>query len=360
MAALTFQERRKLSALMKSGFEDYAKAYGDRRHVGAVTDSPEKNTALIRSYGAEFVRILDGQTGWQEDLPPLREDLFNLIEKGCPKLDIIEFLFACTRGRTLAVSDTLKSIGLGGPSLQLLSQLCELVSERIAALDMPNPDGPVSLLPQLVPEMPDDENRARLVNDLHKLPQLLGLYGDLLRLYPPKTGSHHPKFEPIFKDLELVLFYELLRHFGLGYPTLSRLLRAMRDVRCTVNPKAKYVRPFAPVRTRGKKVPVRDPLGESALQRRLLRFSKDKNNLDSHMLIVWSVMRYLSDEWSTQRAGGEILFDLLPQLMRPQKVTIPVIVTSEPLSTATPSSAKKTLTPKTQPREMLLQFTWPL
>ena len=117
---------------MKSGFEDYAGTHGDRMRIGSVTDSPEKNSALIRSYGTEFVRILN-ETEWTE----LTEDLFILIEKGCPKLDIIQLAFACTRGRNLAISDTLASIGLDGPSLDILAQLCEFVSDKIAALGQP-------------------------------------------------------------------------------------------------------------------------------------------------------------------------------------------------------------------------------
>jgi hypothetical protein len=64
MGKLSSQQVRKLSELMKSGFEEYAATHGDRMRIGSVTDSPEKNTGLIRSYGIEFVRILDGQTEW--------------------------------------------------------------------------------------------------------------------------------------------------------------------------------------------------------------------------------------------------------------------------------------------------------
>ena len=102
MRELSPQQKRNVSELMKSGFEGYASTHGDRMRIGAVIDSPEKNTALIRSYGMEFVRILS-QSEWTE----LREDLFFLTEKGCPALDIIQLTFACTRGRSLATSDTL-------------------------------------------------------------------------------------------------------------------------------------------------------------------------------------------------------------------------------------------------------------
>lgn len=325
MEALTSQQLRELSESMKSGFEDFALNYGNRDHVGAVTDSAEKNTTLIRKCGAEFVRILDGKTGWQEDLPQLREDLFNLIQRGCPKLDVIDLSFACTRGRTPSISDTLKSIGLADPSLQVLAQLCKLVSEKISALELPGANGVIDSLPQLLPELPDDEDRARLISDLYKLPELLGLYGDLLRLYPPKKELH-AKLDPILKEFELVFFYELLSHFNLGYPTLSRLLKTMRQVRFSVTPNAGYVRQFRRVRTRRKQPDsqqssARDPFGELALQKRLHRFSKE--NVNWHTIMVWLVLRYLSDECSAQRAAGATLLSLVPTLMKPAAATIP-------------------------------------
>jgi len=310
---------------MKSGFEDYAMTYGNRHHVGAVTDSAEKTTSLIRKCGAEFVRILDGKTGWQEDLPQLREDLFDLIQRGCHELDVIDLSFACTRGRTHSISDTLKSIGLADPSLQVLAQLCKLVSEKISALNLPGTKGVIYFLPQLLPELPDDENRARLISDLYRLPELLGLYGDLLRLYPPKKELQ-AKIDPILREFELVLFYELLSHFNLGYPTLSRLLKTMRQVRFSVTPNAGYVRQFRRVRTRRKQPDsqqssARDPFGELALQKRLHRFSNE--NVNWHTILVWMVLRYLSDECSTQREGGATLLSLVPTLMKPAAVTIP-------------------------------------
>lgn len=329
MEALTSQQVRKLSESMKSGFEDYALTYGNRHHVGAVTHSAEKNTSLIRKCGSEFVRILDGKTGRQEDLPQLlpqlREDLFNLIQRGCNKLDVIDLSFACTRGRTHSISDTLKSIGLADPSLRVLAQLCKLVSEKISALNLPGTKGVIYFLPQLLPELPDDENRARLISDLHRLPELLGLYGDLLRLYPPKKELQ-TKIDPILRECELVLFYELLSHFNLGYPTLSRLLKTMRQVRFSVTPNAGYVRQFRRVRIRRKQPDsqqssARDPFGELALQKRLHRFSKE--NVNWHTTMVWMVLRYLSDECSTQREGGATLLSLVPTLMKPAAVTIP-------------------------------------
>jgi hypothetical protein len=305
MVPLSPQQVRKLSELMKSGFEEYAATHGARMRIGSVTDGPEKNTTLIRSYGTEFVRILK-QTEWTE----LREDLFVLTEEGCPKLDIIQLAFACTRGRSLAMSDTLASIGLAGPSFHILARLCEMVSEKIAALDIAG--GPVDSLSELLPELPDNEDRARFVEQLRLLPQTLSFYGNYLGLYAEKKEPHK-KIEPILKDHELVLLYNLLAHYGLGFPTLSRILMAMREARFKISPKTRYV----------------DTFSDAALQRRLHRFSKEYK--DWQLLISWSVLQYLSGEWSAQRASGETLYDLVFKILKkPMNVAIPVVVSPTP------------------------------
>ena len=75
---------------------------------------------------------------------------------------------------------------------------------------------------------------------------------------------------------------------------------------------------------------VRDPFGAAALQRRLHRFSKEHK--DWQLLLIWSLVRYLSDEWSMQRASGETLLDLVPEILRkPMNTTIPVVVSPAPL-----------------------------
>jgi hypothetical protein len=182
MGKLSSQQVRKLSKLMKSGFEDYATTHGGRMRIASVTDTPEENAALILGYGIEFVRILNESEGTE-----LREDLFVLTEKGCPKLDIIQLAFACTRGRSLAMSDTLASIGIGGDhGLHLLGKICEFLSEKIAALDIAG--GPVDSLPKLLPELPDNEERVRFVEQLRLLPQTLDFYGGYLGLYAKQMG----------------------------------------------------------------------------------------------------------------------------------------------------------------------------
>ena len=70
--------------------------------------------------------------------------------------------------------------------------------------------------------------------------ELLGFYGGYLGLYAEKMGLHK-QLKPILKDYELVLLYNLLAHYGLGFPTLSRILMAMREARFKISPKTRYV-----------------------------------------------------------------------------------------------------------------------
>jgi hypothetical protein len=321
MAGLSSEQKRKLLELMASNFKNYSLVVGGRKHVGALTDSLEQNRTLIESYGAEFGRILDGQTDWLEDLLQLQEDLFALIERGCPPLDIIDLMLACTSGRSPAFADSLGSVGLNDPTLHALKIACHWVAENITALNTPPIPGPLTFLSRILPELAE-EDHARLMNDIQKLPELLHVFGDLLNYYPPDK-TLIAKVDPWLRECELGFFYMLLDHFKFGYPTLSCMLKAMRHVRYRISPKATYLHRFRRVRVARKKrsasdePDVRDPFSESALQRRLYRFSKKNGTWYIRMqLILW---RYLSDEFSDQRAGGATLFSLLPTLMKPMR-----------------------------------------
>jgi hypothetical protein len=314
MVGCTSQQKRQLSKWVESGFSHYAEILGDRKLVGALTDTPEQNRELIRSYGKEFVRVLEGKTDWGDDLPQLQADLFNLIERGCPVEDIIDLMFACTRGRSLALSDTLEVIGLSDPSLHLLRLTCHFISEKISALNMPQVPGPLFFLQQLLPEL-SDEDRNKFRADIQRLPELLAAFGDLLRIYPPEE-AHNADMQAILREWELGFFYILLSHFNTGYPTLSRLLRTMRRVRYTVSPKERYLRRFGRVRVtmhngRAPDEPaVRDPFAESALQKRLHRFFNKFGD--------WRVfMHFLMLQYFSQRTENATLLSALPKMMKP-------------------------------------------
>lgn len=317
MRGVKSKQLRQLVGLMAHGFMEYGITYGERKHVGAVTDDADQNRIIIFSCGAEFGAILNGRTDSVQYRPQLVEDLFNLIEGGCPVLDIIDLMFACTKGFSPAIPDRLESIGLGGPSLHLLRSICLLASDKISALNRSDA-GPLQFLPSLLPEL-SEEDRKRLTHDILRLPDLIGLFGDLLNLYPPPDVSS-PHFTDVLRNCEAVFFYMLLDHFKAGFPTLSCLLRAMRHARYSAFPTEKRLRRIAPreivlsdqSKAKGRSN-VRDPLGEMALQQRLDRFYKQNGNWQ--LLMQFWMNRYLSDEFSQHRASGEIFFSVLDRLV---------------------------------------------
>jgi hypothetical protein len=100
--------------------------------------------------------------------------------------------------------------------------------------------GPLVFLAQLLPDFSKGD-RAWIAHEMRRLPDLIGLFGDLLRIYPPPK-MRDPGLEAATNNCEVVLFYLLVGHFGFGYPTLSYLLRAMRQARTLAFPSAKYLR----------------------------------------------------------------------------------------------------------------------
>jgi hypothetical protein len=205
------------------------------------------------------------------------------------------------------------------PRLVSSRKFARLASEKITALNQSGA-GPLFFLSELLPEI-SEEDRGRLAHDIQRLPDLIGVFGDLLSIYRPfevvNTGAN-----TVLRNCELVFFYMLLDRFNFGFPTLSCLLRAMRQARSVAFPSAKYLRNIAASKVtlseRSKpegRSDMRDPLRESALQRRLNRLFRDNGNW--HFQMQFWVSRYLSDEFSQQRASGAILFSVLKQLAAP-------------------------------------------
>ena len=237
MAAPSDIELRKLVKEMESAFYTYAETYGSRVHVAALTDSAEKNRDLILGYGAEFDRILEDHEA-SEDSVELQEDIFNLTSRGCPKLDIIDMMFRCTTGRNLSVFDDLAELGLSESVLLQLKVACAWCADRIALLNRPQVQGPLRFLPKTVPEI-SGEDRTRLITELQKLPDLLHIFSDLLKMHPPENIRRFEK-SGWGREGQLAFFYLIVDHFKLGYPTISRLLRTMRQIRYSVSPKTRY------------------------------------------------------------------------------------------------------------------------
>jgi len=315
MKALTSQQKRKLAELMATGFEDYAVKAPCGRHVGALTDSTEENRALISKYGKEFCRILDTRLDALDCVATLQRDLFNLIKQGCPLRDIIDLTFACTTGRGIAISDSLESVGFDDSNLNIVKLACFWLEKEITKLNAPQVPGPLFFLEKSLPGSTEEElSQIRL--DIQRLPGILGFYGDLLRLHPRQKEA--PALDSFLRECELGFLYLLLSHFNRGFPTLSCLLRTMRQVRYNVTPNAHYLRPFRRVGVTRKESSdpgvrdARDPFSEGALQQGLYRLFHER--IGNYMAMRIIVDRYLSDEYSDRRAQGAILVPLMFEL----------------------------------------------
>jgi hypothetical protein len=183
-----FAREAAILKIVRDGFEDYAAA--DLRPISAPPPSHQENRALIAGCGAEFLRLLDGQTDYQEDLAQLKEDLFRLIEEGCPPLDIIDLMFVCTRGWSATIPDKLKSVGLDAPVLVVLKDVCRWTADTISKLSLPSIPGPLFFLPHSLPEL-SEEDRAELRLQIQRLPELLRVFADLLTISQPDKNDHY-------------------------------------------------------------------------------------------------------------------------------------------------------------------------
>ena len=314
MAAPTDIQLRKLVTEMDSAFKSYAELYGGRVHVRALTDSAEINRDLILSYGAAFNRILEDDEA-SEDSVELQDDVFNLTSRGCPKLDIIDMMFRCTTGRNMSVFDNLIELDFSESVLLQLRVACAWCADRIALLNKPQVQGPLHFLPKTVPEI-SGEDRTRLITDLQKLPDLLHIFGNLLSMYPPENIRRFEK-SGWGTEGQLAFFYLIIDHFKLGYPTLSRLLRTMRQVRYSVSPKTRYVHRIGRVRVKRRdtqKSPIRDPLRDLALQRRLRRFfdAEPSFELWAKNHVIW----YFSGACARLQTLGETFMTSFPYNFR--------------------------------------------
>src|ERR1035437_92154 len=302
--ATTEAQKGTVIAWIASGFE----SHGER-----VDPDPE-----IRRYGEEFGRILSGNVGDNEiDLPPLRKDLLSLIDKQCPAADIVELMVRCTSETNVALSGGVQRCDIAERDLSHLERCIRLAADGISQLrrsSVPGSLSPGSLLfvPNLCSGAVEAVEQAR--HHLKNLSQCSDYIAERLSRYRPADNFPHSSWVNAFlKDSDLCFFYMLLKVFHCGYPTLSRLLKAMRRVRCIVDGDAEFlgaisrkrIRPSPSARRR--KSEVVDPFTHHALQRRMNRFfDVDVSMTDG---LKKCVRFYYSDECISRRQGRETLME---------------------------------------------------
>lgn len=300
-------QRSKMIGWIASGFERYGAMYVDLNATNV-----ERIRAEIRRYSDEFGRMLGRNADDNGlDLPELREDLIRLMEQNCPPVDIVELMMRCTSKVGVVRSVGLHYLDISRADLLDLERCYRQAADTISQLLR---SGPLVFVPGLL--VPNGVYRAvRRVKALSKRADSIAR-----RLDTYEQVTVLPWFNAFLKDGELGFFYKLLESFHCGYPTLSRLLRAMRNVRHIVDDDAGFPRVLDPKvikRSTGRFACksgeiVRDPFSEFALQQRLYRFFEvDAGMTES---LKKRVQFHYSGQWAKRRGRGESLMESVDEV----------------------------------------------
>ena len=275
--------------------------------------------ARVQRLKEEFIRVLSElrMKDYECDSQNLRRDLTKLMNRGCPALDVVELAYGCTSGLNPTLSDAVRCVGLTESDLVKLRTCCGWAADMISQFrELPILD-PLLSHPASLPEGLSPEQFRQKIKEL---PDDLRIFAKLLDNCPP---VHNPWVEDFSKQPDFILLKLILKFFGCGYETLSRLLITMRRVRYNCFPDAKYLHSFDRVRikqsrkARKRKRPrskSHDPFSRNALQRGLHRFFYEDHDPAMKTMLEETVRRYFSDEWAEHRRRGETLPRLLGQI----------------------------------------------
>ena len=317
--AVDWAQKKKLIEWTGSGFDQFIALRVDRVEDFQSGADIAQARARIRGYKEEFIRILSGNmaTDYECNLPKLRQDLCKLMKRGCPALDVVELMYGCTSGSHPTFSDAVRCVGLTERDLLKLRACCGWAADMISQFHESPIFKPLLSHPASLPEGLGPEQFRQKIEEL---PDNLRIFAKLLQNCPP---MHNPWVEDFSKQPDFILLKLILKFFGCGYETLSRLLITMRRVRYNCFPDAKYLHSFDRVRikqsrkARKRKRPrskSHDPFSRNALQRGLHRFFYEDHDPAMKTMLEETVRRYFSDEWAEHRRRGETLPRLLGQI----------------------------------------------
>jgi hypothetical protein len=291
------REEQQVVEWIKDGFTQYALRFT----VATPTVYAIPNSTEVKAYGEEFARII--LEGIEVEL---RQDLYQLIEWGCPAVALVELMLVCTRGFRFTLTDVRHLEGITEKllrELHILPRVTKVIDTLVNAHS-----GPLFALEEIVPSK-KEQNRVRRC--VKAIPESLRILARLLKEYPRKGD---PMTESIADNRFLLALYLLLHHYGgHGFPTLSRVLTMMRRVKQNVSLDAKYLRDFSatPI-TSGQK---QRGTGERALQRRLHRFCEEYRH------VLWNahleIQGYTGRAYAEKREQGKTLIDMVAEDRKP-------------------------------------------
>jgi hypothetical protein len=235
----------------------------------------------------------------------LRQDLYDLLMRGCPALDIVLLSLFYTVGVRRSRIDTLRENGITDSVLRKLKRSMAWSAGILEVLDNSAVLPPLDAREkQFIPQW--QQQRAK--PSIEALPDALRTKvkwlenSSICKLYPEEEAISENEF--------LVYLSLLLAGFGHKLPTLSRMLSAMRIVQHTGSPNDECLHKPVVVKSGKRKGKINDPFSEGALDTRLRRFSRDFPVVVRQM--KWSVPLY-TDAYAQHRESGETIFNYIFQ-----------------------------------------------
>jgi hypothetical protein len=200
----------------------------------------------------------------------LRQDLYDLMKRRCPALDIVMLTLFYTRGIRRSRIDTLHENGITDSILRKLKKNLAWSAEIIEVL---NDSTVPPLLDAREKQFLTQTHQQRATPSIEALPDALRTALELLE--NSSICELDPAEEATSEDEFLVYLSLLLAGFGHKLPTLSRMLSAMRIAQYTGSPNDDCLHKTVVVKSGKRKGEINDPFSEGTLDTRLRRFSRD-------------------------------------------------------------------------------------
>jgi len=267
VADLTKEQRKELLAWAGAGFREYANLCEKRgeewvaitkenaRIVGKTYNHTPAQLAnmiyqgsihhnirtQIEAYAKEFGRVLRDEVEMSDEDDPLTlgSDLHGLMKSGCPPVELVELMLACTSDYGVTIPDLL-----------------------MTALP----------LNDCLRRIPENARHFRIPRRPRRFKGAVPLSIQFMLEMKPYHACADGMSQAARVAFHVAYLYTFLKHFRYGHETATRLLRTMQFVRRRVPAVADYLK------TRG-----RDTFRAGALQRRVLRFFKSNPASESAM-----------------------------------------------------------------------------
>src|SRR5947209_8237365 len=161
------QQARELQEWLQVAFKRFADLWGHAVDNIGPGETAEDSRIRIRRYGQRFVEIARGRVGEIPGADPdLPMDLYDLMQRNCPELDIVQFLLSCTSGHTNTVAARLKRYDITEQTLDKINEYSRWISDAMLLLNEPAIPGPLIFLKRWIPHKRERRHIRRAILNL--------------------------------------------------------------------------------------------------------------------------------------------------------------------------------------------------